>query len=124
LYCRLVFNLIATSFVFSFAGRAKDTIVLTSGENVEPQPLEDALCCSPFIKFAVLAGHGRRALGALIVPNSEALEELAAARGGPLTDEAVRELVGAEVRSALASRMRWEHVAAFEVLAEPFRCVE
>ncbi|KAI3431692.1 hypothetical protein D9Q98_004738 [Chlorella vulgaris] len=101
-------------------GRAKDTIVLTSGENVEPQPLEDALCCSPFIKFAVLAGHGRRALGALIVPNSEALEELAAARGGPLTDEAVRELVGAEVRSALASRMRWEHVAAFEVLAEPF----
>jgi len=34
------------------AGRAKDTIVLSNGENVEPQPIEDALCCSPYIKFA------------------------------------------------------------------------
>lgn len=33
-------------------GRAKDTIVLTSGENVEPQPIEDQLCASPWIKFA------------------------------------------------------------------------
>lgn len=63
------------------AGRAKDTIVLTSGENVEPQPLEDAITCSRFIKFAVLMGQGRRALGALVVPDQEALAEEAAARG-------------------------------------------
>jgi acyl-CoA synthetase (AMP-forming)/AMP-acid ligase II len=25
-------------------GRAKDTIVLSNGENVEPQPIEDAIC--------------------------------------------------------------------------------
>lgn len=103
-------------------GRAKDTIVLTSGENVEPQPIEDALCCSPFIKFAVLVGHGHRALGALVVPDAEALDELAAARGqdGPLSPEAVRELVGGQVRALLADRIRWEHVNEFEVLEEPF----
>lgn len=26
--------------------------MLLNGENVEPQPIEDALCCSPYIKFA------------------------------------------------------------------------
>lgn len=69
----------------------------------------------------MLTGQGRRALGALIVPDQEALEELAAARGAPLDDAAIQELVGAEVRAACARRVRWEHVAAFEVLAEAFR---
>lgn len=40
-------------------------------------------CCAscPSPPCAVLVGSGRRALGALIVPNSEALEELAKERG-------------------------------------------
>ena len=33
----------------------------------------------------------------------------------------VRQLVGQQVRSLLANRIRWEHVAEFEVLEEPFR---
>ena len=36
------------------SGRAKDTIVLSSGKNIEPQPIEDALCVSPLIKFATV----------------------------------------------------------------------
>ena len=34
----------------------------------------------------------------------------------------VRQLVGQQVRSLLANRIRWEQVAEFEVLEEPFRC--
>lgn len=38
-------------------------------------------CILSLLPCAVLVGSGRRALGALIVPNSEALEELAKERG-------------------------------------------
>lgn len=55
-------------------GRAKDTIVLTNGENIEPQPIEDACVRSVYIDQIMLVGQDQRALGALIVPNLETLE--------------------------------------------------
>jgi long-chain acyl-CoA synthetase len=58
-------------------GRAKDTIVLTNGENIEPQPIEDACLRSPYIDQIMLVGQDQRSLGALIVPNVEALEKWA-----------------------------------------------
>lgn len=58
-------------------GRAKDTIVLTNGENIEPQPIEDACLRSPYIDQIMLVGQDQRSLGALIVPNLEALQKWA-----------------------------------------------
>lgn len=58
-------------------GRAKDTIVLTNGENIEPQPIEDACLRSPYIDQIMLVGQDRRSIGALIVPNMEALKQWA-----------------------------------------------
>jgi long-chain acyl-CoA synthetase len=62
-------------------GRAKDTIVLTNGENIEPQPIEDACLRSVYISQIMLVGQDQKAIGALIVPNLEALQEWAAAQG-------------------------------------------
>ncbi len=59
-------------------GRAKDTIVLTNGENIEPLPIEDACLRSPYIDQIMLVGQDKKTLGALIVPNLEALEKWAA----------------------------------------------
>ncbi|MEY2831786.1 MAG: long-chain-fatty-acid CoA ligase [Cyanobacteriota bacterium] len=56
-------------------GRAKDTIVLSNGENIEPQPIEDACVCSIYIDQIMLVGQDQRALGALIVPNLETLQQ-------------------------------------------------
>ena len=56
-------------------GRAKDTIVLTNGENIEPQPIEDACVRSIYIDQIMLVGQDQRALGALIVPNFETLQQ-------------------------------------------------
>jgi long-chain acyl-CoA synthetase len=58
-------------------GRAKDTIVLSNGENIEPQPIEDACLRSPYIDQIMLVGQDQRSLGALIVPNLDALEKWA-----------------------------------------------
>ena len=58
-------------------GRAKDTIVLTNGENIEPQPIEDACVRSVYIDQIMLVGQDQRALGGLIVPNFETLQQWA-----------------------------------------------
>lgn len=41
------------------SGRVKDTLVLSSGKNVEPQPIEDAVVASTLIKHVVLLGQVR-----------------------------------------------------------------
>ncbi len=55
-------------------GRAKDTIVLTNGENIEPQAIEDACTRSPYIDQIIVVGQDQKQLGALIVPNLSTLE--------------------------------------------------
>lgn len=54
-------------------GRAKDTIVLSNGENIEPGPLEDWLAASPLVEQVMLVGQDRRGLAALLVPRPGAL---------------------------------------------------
>ena len=56
-------------------GRLKETIVLSSGENVEPVPIEEAILLSPYIDQIVLVGQDRSGVGALVVPSKEALEK-------------------------------------------------
>lgn len=48
-------------------GRAKDTIVLSNGENIEPQPLEDSILKSDLIDQIVLSGDDGRRLVAICV---------------------------------------------------------
>ena len=55
-------------------GRLKNLLVLATGKNVAPAPIEDAVITSPFIRQAVLLGDGRDATGVLVVPDPEALE--------------------------------------------------
>ena len=52
-------------------GRAKDTIVLSSGENIEPNPLETEILSSEFINQIQLVGQDKKCLTALVVPNIE-----------------------------------------------------
>lgn len=56
-------------------GRLKETIVLSSGENVEPVPIEEAILLSPYIDQIVLVGQDKNGVGALVVPSKEALEK-------------------------------------------------
>ncbi|HOV39433.1 MAG TPA: AMP-binding protein, partial [Spirochaetales bacterium] len=62
-------------------GRAKETIVLLGGENIEPTPIEEILEQSEYIDQVMVVGQDQKFLGALIVPNMEKLETFAKERG-------------------------------------------
>ncbi|XP_024628003.1 probable acyl-activating enzyme 16, chloroplastic isoform X3 [Medicago truncatula] len=66
-----------SSGVIVVDGRAKDTIVLSTGENVEPAELEEAAMRSSIIQQIVVIGQDKRRLGAIIVPNSEEVLKVA-----------------------------------------------
>lgn len=55
-------------------GRAKDTIVLTGGENIEPAPIEEILKESEYISTGVVLGQDRKFLTALIVLDMDNLK--------------------------------------------------
>lgn len=69
------------------SGRAKDTIVLSSGENIEPGPLEECLVACSLVEQVLVVGQDRKSLGALVVPRPEALRDYARELGLPLPVE-------------------------------------
>jgi long-chain acyl-CoA synthetase len=112
-------------------GRAKDTIVLTNGENIEPQPIEDACLRSPLIDQIMLVGQDRKSLGAIIVVNLEALEQWikkndkAQLKAGEinLNSKEIRDLFRAELNREVRNRpgyRRDDEIIAFELIKEPF----
>ncbi|TGJ99215.1 long-chain fatty acid--CoA ligase [Leptospira semungkisensis] len=64
-----------------FAGRAKDTIVLSSGENVEPEPIEAKILETGWALSTVIVGQDQKFLAALIVPDFNKLKEHFSSQG-------------------------------------------
>ncbi|KAL2628786.1 hypothetical protein R1flu_013472 [Riccia fluitans] len=98
--------------VLVLEGRAKDTIVLSTGENIEPSQVEDIALQSKFVKQIVVVGQDQRRLGALIVPDLE---------NPTVTSLSEREL-GVEIRkelNRLASDMQ-SSIGPFKLIDEPF----
>ncbi len=106
-------------------GRAKDTLVLTGGENVEPEPLEARILASPWIADVMLVGHAQKQLAALLLPDFEALRRAGHA-GTPedlVRNPTVRELFAAELRARTgrgAGLPAFQTVGAFHLLTRPF----
>ncbi len=111
-------------------GRAKDTIVLSNGENIEPGPLEEVLLASPLIEQVMLVGQDKKQLGALIVPNSEHMILWARAKGILLTNDLggspgnneLRSFLKREINEILQSRplSRAEEKVAGVALVDKF----
>lgn len=120
-------------------GRAKDTIVLSNGENIEPQPLEDACARSPFIDQIMVVGQDQRSLGALIVPNLDALQQWASAQNVSIkhpdtmptpgtkvltfADPPIQNLYHQELTREVKNRPNYrpdERIGAFDFVLEPF----
>ena len=85
-------------------GRAKDTIVLRSGENVEPLPIENKLVESPYIAQAVIVGQDKNHLGALLIPKKENILEYA--KSNNLNTESMSTLLkSGEIKNLINSEL-------------------
>ncbi|HUX19723.1 MAG TPA: AMP-binding protein, partial [Spirochaetia bacterium] len=111
-------------------GRAKDTIVLLGGENVEPLPMEHKLKESPFIKEAVILGQDKKYLAAIIVPDRDRLEEYAKENAIPYIDARnlvtlpeVYELIDSEVSQLISAKngfKTFERIFRFKLIDHDF----
>ncbi|XP_058009782.1 probable acyl-activating enzyme 16, chloroplastic isoform X2 [Hevea brasiliensis] len=110
--------------VIVLEGRAKDTIVLSTGENVEPSDLEEAAMRSALIQQIVVVGQDQRRLGAIVVPNKE--EVLLAAKKLSIVDANASEMSKERMTSLVEEELRkWTSGCSFQIgpiliVDEPF----
>ncbi len=115
-------------------GRAKDTIVLLDGENVEPAVIENELCTSPYIESAIVLGQDQKILASLIVPSKEAVIQYAQENGLDFSDyekllqtEQIKDLIYKEVnaKDCPANGFRpCERIARIALLPNSFKVGE
>ena len=115
-------------------GRAKDTIVLLGGENIEPAVIEGELKGSDFIESVVVMGQDKKYLAALIVPSKENVMAWAAENGVPnefyegvLESAEVKNLIQSEIDIKINSSKEFrtcERIYKFVLLQESFKVGE
>ena len=99
--------------------RAKNLIVLSTGKNVAPQPIETTLVAQPHISQGILLGDGRKYVSALIVPDYEAVRKTLntdAPSDRLFEDERVRTLVEKDIEAATKDFAAYERPKKFALL--------
>ena len=115
---------------FSIVGRAKDTIVLSGGENVEPVPIEETINDSPYIASSVVVGQDRKYLCALIVIDGANVERYLkdnhvyyTNRDDLHTIPEVHNLIDNEIKERISAKngfRTFEQVMRFTILSKAF----
>lgn len=111
-----------------FRERAKQIIVLSTGKNVAPGPIEDAFAASEVVEQCMVMGDGRKFISALIVPSVEGLRGWAEKEGIDLPDDErelcrddrVRERIDREVERVNEGFESHERIKQFRVIPEEF----
>ena len=111
-------------------GRLKETIVLSSGENIEPVPIEEACLQSGYIEQIILVGQDKSSVGALVVPTKEALEKCGIVvnklkKGANLSikNPDLKDLIKKEINNYIKLKpnlTNFEKIKTFEVIKETF----
>ncbi|WP_435096872.1 AMP-dependent synthetase/ligase [Halorubrum sp. N11] len=112
----------------AFRERAKQLLVLSTGKNVAPGPIEDRFAANEFVEQCVVLGDGRKFVSALIVPNFEKVAAWADTRGIDLPDDQkgvcrndrVRERIQEEVDRVNEEFERYEQIKQFRIVEEEF----
>ncbi|ELY82452.1 AMP-dependent synthetase/ligase [Natrinema pallidum] len=111
-----------------FRDRVKQIIVLSTGKNVAPGPIEDAFAASEIVEQAMVVGDGEKFIGALLVPNTDHVREWAESAGIDLPDDPqamcdddrVRDHIQQEVDRVNENFEKHETIKQFELVPLEF----
>ncbi|MFC6862930.1 AMP-dependent synthetase/ligase [Halomicroarcula sp. GCM10025817] len=106
--------------------RIKEVLVLSTGKNVAPQPIEEQFATSDRVEQIMVVGDDQKFVGALVVPNFEQLERWAEREGVDLpaddyarcSDERVRAWVKEAVDDVNEDLEKVERIKQFELVPE------
>jgi long-chain acyl-CoA synthetase len=105
--------------------RLKNLIVLDTGKNVAPEPIEDEFSTSSRIEQIMVMGDNEKFISALIVPNFKAIGRWAKNRNIDLPgtkeeiceDERVREWINEDIQLVNRNLEKHETIKQFELVA-------
>ena len=107
------------------AGRAKDTVVLSTGKKVSSDHVEQLLSRCTVIQSVVVLGSQRKFLTAVIVPRWDKVREFAAGRdllpmedGSPRIHPEIASWIGAEIAAFSVELAEHERIKRFCLLPE------
>ena len=103
--------------------RARDFMVTAGGKTISPSMIEGTLRASPYVGEAIVFGHGRKYLTALIEIDFDSVADWARSQNVNYTgftslvqNDAVRGLIKAEIDRANEEFARVEQIKAFRIL--------
>ncbi|HET9717326.1 MAG TPA: AMP-binding protein [Pseudolabrys sp.] len=103
--------------------RARDFIVTAGGKTISPSNIENALRASPYVAEAVVFGHGRKYLAAVVEIDFDTVADWARANDVAYTGftsltmhPRIEGLIGAEIDRVNAELARVEQIKSFRIL--------
>jgi len=111
-----------------FRDRVKQLIVLSTGKNIAPAPIEDEFAAINLIEQVMVLGEDRKFVSALVVPDVEGLRWFAESEGIDLPadqealcdDDRARELIAREIERVNQSFEEHERIKKFRLVPEEF----
>jgi long-chain acyl-CoA synthetase len=111
-----------------FRERAKQILVLSTGKNVAPAPIEDSFASSEVVEQCMVVGDQRKFVSALLVVSPDGVRDVARRQGVPVPDDpeemveddAVRAIVGDAVDEVNERFEHHETIKSFRLVAEEF----
>lgn len=112
----------------AFRERAKELLVLSTGKNVAPGPIEDTFAESAIVEQCMVVGDGQKFVSAILVPNPEGVRKRADKEGVTLPDDrqalcrddTVRSWVEDEVEEANERFESYEQIKQFRLVPDEF----
>lgn len=109
----------------TFVDRQKNLLVLDTGKNIAPEPIEDQFSTSARIDQIMVVGDDQKFIGAIVVPNFEQLSTWADEEGydipddpeQAIEDDRVREWIGEEIDRVNEKIAKHETIKEFALVS-------